>query len=257
MRYISTRYDPTSSSTTPSSSRLSFREAVLAGWAADGGMLLPERIPQVTPMLREWRGLTYPQLVTKLLALFMQDDDDDDGKKEDKVPLEEIVDASFACFATPEVVTFKELPWPSSFSPSSSASSSSSSLPPSLHIAELFHGPSLAFKDLGMQVLTHLLNHYLSKQHQKMTFLVGTSGDTGPSAAAAVIGKERINLVVLYPLGRVSPLQEAQMLAAHERGGGRGDGGRKRGNVRVVAVEGTSDDLDEPIAELFQDQEYR
>ena len=79
-------------------------------------MLLPERIPQVTPeMLEEWRGLTYPQLVTKLLALFVKDDgDEDDGKVEEKVPLEDIVNASFACFAAPEVVTFKALPWPSS-----------------------------------------------------------------------------------------------------------------------------------------------
>ncbi|KAM3568355.1 hypothetical protein VYU27_009517, partial [Nannochloropsis oceanica] len=72
MRYISTRGESSSSS-----SRLTFREAVLAGWAPDGGMLLPERIPQVTPaMLEEWRGLSYPQLVTRLLALFVTDDGD-------------------------------------------------------------------------------------------------------------------------------------------------------------------------------------
>lgn len=284
MRYISTRYDPSSSS--PSSRRYSFREAVLAGWAPDGGMFLPERIPHVSlALLESWRGLTYPELVTKLLALFMDDGDAEDATQNaevDKVPLRKIVHASFASFAVPEVVRWKALPWPYLSSSSTTASSSASpplsrhplpsflekQEPPSLYIAELFHGPSLAFKDLGMQVLTNLLEHYLLQEGRRMTFLVGTSGDTGPSAAAAVQGKVAMRLVVLYPLGRVSTFQEAQMLAAHDGVGGSGEkasgvaaeakaGTLGTPNVRVVAVEGSSDDLDVPIASLFGDPAYR
>lgn len=101
IRFISTRANP--SSDNPRT--YSFREAVLAGWADDGGMLLPTRLPIITPaQLEAWRGIPYPQLVTHLLALFIDDDD------KETVPLEALVQASFAAFASPDVVEFKPLP---------------------------------------------------------------------------------------------------------------------------------------------------
>ena len=118
-----------------------------------------------------------------------------------------------------------------------------------VHVLELFHGPTAAFKDLGLQVLARLLEMILRGRQRHLTVLVGTSGDTGSAAMEALAGLANVDCVVLYPVGRTSRVQESQMLAA----AGREDAA----NLSLVAVEGTSDELDVPIKALFDDPEFR
>jgi threonine synthase len=212
MRYISTRGGSGGRS-------YSFQEAVLLGWAHDGGMLLPELLPAVdSNQLAAWRKLTYPALCEAVLRLFMSGDDLPD--------LQQICERAFSTFGVDEVVKVVQLP-------------AQSDQP--FYLLELWHGPTLAFKDLGMQVLCQALQSLLTQNGAKgrRTVLVSTSGDTGPSALAAVRDAPALHCVVLYPIGRVSRVQEAQLLCE-----------RHAANTTVVACEGTSDDMDIPCLEV-------
>lgn len=111
-------------------------------------------------------------------------------------------------------------------------------------VAEMWHGPTGAFKDIALSIVGRLANHFLRKQGRKATVLVGTSGDTGSAAIHSVLGSENINIIVLYPRGRISRVQELQMTTV------------KAPNVCVYSVDGTSDDLDIPIKKLFADTEF-
>jgi threonine synthase len=196
-----------------------FKEAVLLGWAHDGGMLLPELLPAVdSNQLAAWRKLTYPALCEAVLRLFMSGDDLPD--------LQQICERAFSTFGVDEVVKVVQLP-------------AQSDQP--FYLLELWHGPTLAFKDLGMQVLCQALQSLLTQNGAKgrRTVLVSTSGDTGPSALAAVRDAPALHCVVLYPIGRVSRVQEAQLLCE-----------RHAANTTVVACEGTSDDMDIPCLEV-------
>ena len=169
-----------------------FGDAVLAGWADDGGMLWPTHLPHIdAAKLQSWATKTYPQLCADFLKLFVPSDDPDMTHSE----LDELVSGAFSAFGIHDVVEVRPLP-------------------SSLHIAELWHGPTLAFKDLGMSVLGRVLSHLLARRQQRLTLLVGTSGDTGSSAIEAVRGLPRISIVVLYPLqsfSSITPVQERQM----------------------------------------------
>jgi threonine synthase len=212
MRYISTRGGSGGRS-------YSFQEAVLLGWAHDGGMLLPEVVPEVdSKQLAAWRKLTYPALCEAVLRLFMSASDLPD--------LKQICEHAFSTFGVEEAVKVVQLP-------------AQSDQP--LYLLELWHGPTLAFKDLGMQVLCQALQSLLTHNgaQGRRTVLVATSGDTGPSALAAVRDAPALHCVVLYPIGRVSRVQEAQMLCE-----------RHAANTTVVACEGTSDDMDIPCLEV-------
>ena len=118
---------------------------------------------------------------------------------------------------------------------------------PPLNILELWHGPTLAFKDLGMTVLCEMLDHLLTKDCRRLTLIVGTSGDTGASALEACRNVACLDCVVLYPLGRVSTVQEGQMLEADQQ----------CDNAHVIAVEGSSDDLDRPCEAIQQDRAFK
>ena len=121
---------------------------------------------------------------------------------------------------------------------------------PGIAIAELWHGPTLAFKDLGMSVLGQMLSHLLSRRRERLLLLVGTSGDTGSSAIEAVRGLPNVDIVVLYPLrgySSITPVQERQMTSVAE----------VEANVTVVGVEGTSDDLDVPMEACFRDAPFK
>ena len=162
----------------PSGRVYSFGDAALAGWADDGGMLWPTRVPHVDgDTLRAWAELSYPALCAAILKLFVTDADADFSHSD----VDGMVSEAFAAFGTAHVVEVADLGL-------------------NMHVAELWHGPTLAFKDLGMAVLGRTLSHLLRKRQRRLTLLVGTSGDTGSSAIEAVRGLPSIEIVVLYPL---------------------------------------------------------
>jgi threonine synthase len=207
----------------------SFGEAVLAGWADDGGMLWPKSVPKLDKeSLSELSSKSYPELCSAILKLFVAADDPDISHPE----LERLVTGAFTRFGSSEIVTVRALP------------------NENMHVAELWHGPTLAFKDLGMAVLGRVLDHLLARRRRRLTLLVGTSGDTGSSAIEAVRGLPSIDIVVLYPLqdfSAITPVQERQMTSVAER----------ERNVHVVGVEGSSDDLDVPMEACFRDRAFK
>jgi len=200
---------------------LSFEQVLFSGYAKDGGLYFPEKIPRLSHQtLVEWAGLSYPQIVQRIMKMFI---DDTEIPSQD---LDGLVQNAFANFQQPEnpVKIVK--------------------LANNLNIAELFHGPTLAFKDLALCVVGQLYEYFLARSKKHMTVLIGTSGDTGSAAINAVKGLQWIDVVVLLPKGRCTEIQELQMTTV------------LADNVHNFAVEGTSDDLDVPIKAVFADPDY-
>nr|XP_045614565.1 threonine synthase-like 2 [Procambarus clarkii]XP_045614566.1 threonine synthase-like 2 [Procambarus clarkii]XP_045614567.1 threonine synthase-like 2 [Procambarus clarkii]XP_045614568.1 threonine synthase-like 2 [Procambarus clarkii]XP_045614570.1 threonine synthase-like 2 [Procambarus clarkii] len=210
MKYCSTRGRQTG---------LSFQDVLFSGYAEDGGLYMPETIPELSQTdLNKWCSYSYPELVYAIARRFI--DEQEISNKD----LADVINGSFTRFRIPEIIRIEYLP-------------------EGLNIVELFHGPTLAFKDLPLSVVGRLLNYYLSKSGKHSTILVGTSGDTGSAAIESVRGQEHMDIIVLLPHGRCTPIQELQMTTVVER------------NVHVFCVEGTSDDLDKPIKQCFADKE--
>lgn len=173
MKYISTRgrIEP-----------VGFKDAVMMGLARDGGLLLPETIPDVSRKLEEWKDLSYIDLAFEVMSLFT------DLPAED---LRTLIAQSYSTFRHDDVTPIVEVG--------------------GIYILELFHGPTFAFKDLALQFLGNLFEYILEEQDEKMNIIGATSGDTGSAAIYGVRGSERINIFVMHPAGLVSPVQEAQM----------------------------------------------
>ena len=209
MKYISTR---------GSLAPLSFSEAVMMGLATDGGLLLPESIPAIDEKtLAKWRGLSYPELAFEVISLFADDIPADD--------LRELINRSYATFTHPEITPLVSYD--------------------NLHILELFHGPTLAFKDVALQFLGNVFEYLLKKSGGKMNILGATSGDTGSAAIYGVRGKERINIFILHPHKRVSPIQELQMTTVTDE------------NVFNLAIRGTFDDGQAIVKAIFNDIDFK
>ena len=225
------------SPTSPTTRKYSFGDAVLAGWGDDGGMLWPMDVPQVnSATLDDWAALTYPQLCAAILKRFIPPDDADVSPSD----VDAIVLNAFGAFGSDSVVDVVPL------YPTMDGTWAINGW----HIAELWHGPTLAFKDLGMSVLGRTLSHLLRKRNQRLTLLVGTSGDTGSSAIEAVRGLPNISIVCLYPLqsfSSITAVQERQMTSVAE----------VEENVHVIGIEGTSDDLDVPMEACFRDTAFK
>lgn len=208
MNYVSTRGESVS---------LPFTDAILTGLARDGGLFLPESIPNVQPLLPAWRTLSYPALAYEIMSLFA-----DDLPSE---VLRELIRKSYATFRHPEVTPVVSVG--------------------EVHILELFHGPTLAFKDVALQFLGNLFEYVLSRTGEEMNIVAATSGDTGSAAIYGVRGRERIRIFVMHPHGRVSPVQEKQMTTVLDA------------NVCNLAIEGTFDDAQNIVKELFNDLAFR
>lgn len=208
MRYISTRGE------TPS---LSFKDAVITGLAPDGGLLLPEQIPDVAAELAGWRGLSFQALAVEVMSRFIGD-----VSRED---LTRIVQISYQRFDAPEVTPVVRLD--------------------DLTLLELFHGPTLAFKDVALQFLGNLFEHILTERRERLNVIGATSGDTGSAAIAGVLGKSRIAIFVMYPQGRTSALQELQMITVVDD------------NVHNLAIEGSFDDCQGILKRIFGDLEFK
>jgi len=212
MKYISSR---------GLESGLSFEQVLFSGYAKDGGLYFPESIPKLSKeTLNDWRGLSYPDIVNNVMGMFIGEED---IPKDD---LEKLIKNAFK--------SFKDEKEPIKIT----------KLKNNLNIAELFNGPTLAFKDLALGVVGQLYEYFLEKAQKHMTVLIGTSGDTGSAAINAVRGLKWVDVVVLLPKGRCTQIQELQMTTVLDD------------NVHCFGVDGSSDDLDVPIKAVFADLEY-
>ncbi len=209
IRYISTR---------GGMAPVSFPEAVMMGLADDGGLLLPAAIPDVRTRLDGWRGLDYPALAAEVMRPFIGDGLTD-------AELKDLVRRSYATFTAQEVVPVLAVG--------------------DTFIAELFHGPTLAFKDIALQFLGNLFEHYLKKSGGTLNIIGATSGDTGSAAIYGVRGKAGIHIFIMHPQGRVSPLQERQMTCVLDA------------NVHNIAIAGTFDDGQRVLKEIFNDLPFK
>ncbi|XP_057674647.1 threonine synthase-like 2 [Corythoichthys intestinalis] len=196
-----------------------FRDVLFSGYAPDGGMFMPESIPTLSrETLRCWSGLSYPKLVVEVASLFIP------AQLISREDLKDLVHSALSGFSVPDVIRIAQLK-------------------DGLTILELFHGETLAFKDLAMTCTVHFLDYFLQKEKHRATVLVGTSGDTGGSAIQSAKGLSGLDIVVVYPQGRVTPVQEKHMITCLED------------NVHVFAADGSSDDIDQPLRRLFADQD--
>ncbi|MBY0354679.1 MAG: threonine synthase [Rickettsiales bacterium] len=199
---------------------LGFEDAVLAGLATDGGLYVPERLPEIAPhVMAGWAGLPYASLAYEILHPFTQ------GAVPDDV-LHEMLHESYAGFHHPATAPLKQIgsnDW----------------------LLELFHGPTLAFKDFALQFLGRLIEFFLARKQASVTVLGATSGDTGSAAIAGCRGRAGVSIVILYPHGRVSEVQRRQMTTVADA------------NVHCLAIEGTFDDCQHIVKTLFVDQALR
>ncbi len=195
---------------------MGFEQAVMTGLAPDGGLLVPERIPDARPHLRHWSTLSYQDLTFKIMRLFVDVPDHD---------LRRLIDTSYATFTHPEIApAYRVGP---------------------VHVLELFHGPTLAFKDIALQFLCNFFEYFLEKEGRRLNILGATSGDTGSAAIHGAAGRERIRIFIMHPKGRVSPLQEKQMTSVLDA------------NVFNIALHGTFDDGQRIMKTLFEDVPFK
>ena len=171
---------------------LSYEEVLLAGLARDGGLFMPEKWPSFSHVdLKNMKELSYSKLASKILKPFIQPFLDEDD-------ISNICEATYSTFGN-EVAPLKELK-------------------ENTYILELFHGPTLAFKDYAMQFLSRAFNIALEKKNKKAVILGATSGDTGSAALEAFKGKDNIDIFILFPHKRVSEVQQKQMTWINEDG---------------------------------------
>jgi threonine synthase len=208
MKYVSTRGGaPT----------LGFGDVLLTGLAADGGLYVPEEWPQLRSEV--WSEVRpYVAVAVDVMWPYVE------GSME-RDELAEMVRAAYATFDHPDVCPVVEVD--------------------DLHLLELFWGPTLAFKDVALQLVGRLFDRELSARDERATIVVATSGDTGSAAIEACVGRERLDIVVLHPAGRVSDVQRRQMTTVDAP------------NVHNVAVEGTFDDCQDLVKALFADVDFR
>ena len=209
MKFVSTRGQAGS---------VSFSEAVAQGLAPDGGLYLPSEFPDITPFLSDWENMSYSELCFSFFRLFATDINEN--------TLREIVEDSYSRFSHNEIAPIV-------------------SLDENLKVLELFHGPTLAFKDFALQLLGNLYEEQIKKSGRELTVLGATSGDTGAAAIAGLLGKKGVTVFILFPDGKVSPLQERQMTCTES------------GNVFPLAIEGTFDDAQRAVKEIFSDLEFK
>lgn len=211
MKYISTR---------GSAPPVSFREMLLAGLAPDGGLYLPQAYPRLPKeAIVGFAGRLYGEVAQAVLAPFVE------GEIETSV-LQAMIKAAYANFRHKAIAPVTQLD-------------------SNLFGLELFHGPTLAFKDLAMQLLARFLDYVLKSRGERATIIGATSGDTGAAAIEAFRGLPNIDVFILYPHGRVSDVQRRQMTTAGA------------GNVHAIALEGTFDDAQACVKSMFSNKIFR
>jgi threonine synthase len=199
---------------------LGFAEALLAGLARDGGLYVPLSVPHLLPdAIRALRGVPYPEAAARIMAPFVGEDFNPDEMKS-------LSEAAYAGFRHPAIAPLTQVDR-------------------NLFTLELFHGPTLAFKDFAMQWLGQAMNRVLRRQGARATIIGATSGDTGAAAIEAFAAQSQVEMFILYPQGRVSDVQRRQMTTVD------------RPNVHALAVQGSFDDCQRIVKELFGDLAFR
>ena len=213
-------------STTGGIDPVGFDEAVLQGFAADGGLFVPDRIPVLDrEQLQAFSTLSFQDLAFELVSLYI------DPSIIPRQDLRRLIDNSYRDFQHPGIVDLVPIPGK-----------------PDNRVLELFHGPTQSFKDMAMGFLMQVVDYLLERRQERLNIVLATTGDTGPAAAWAAAGKQRIDCWPLYPRGMISREQERQMTTL------------KADNVHPVGVENCpdgGDDLDLVVAELFSDEKLK
>ena len=209
MKYISTR---------DSSKEYTFEEVFIKSLADDGGLFIPKLIKKYSEEeIKILSTLSYKDLAKKIILPFI-------GNFMSKEELSDIVDKSYSVFRKDNAVELIELD--------------------ETKVLELFHGPTLAFKDIAMQLLGNFYQHYLSKNNKNINVIVATSGDTGAAAINAIKGKKNMNIFVLHPNNKVSLVQRKLMSTVKEK------------NVFNIAIDGNFDDCQNLVKSMFADKEF-
>jgi threonine synthase len=198
---------------------LSFEEALLAGLPEDGGLYLPNRLPTLNADLASFTGLSYAALAARVMAVFAGDTFGADE-------LRQLTARAYSRFRHATVAPLVQLDQ-------------------TLWLLELFHGPTLAFKDLALQLLGLLFDAVLARRHDRVTIVGATSGDTGSAAIEACRDRTAIDIFILYPHNRVSEVQRRQMTTV------------EADNAHAIAIEGTFDDCQDLVKTLFADRWMR
>ena len=209
MKYISTR---------DNSKEYTFEQVFIKGLADDGGLFIPKKIKKYNKEeLNALSDLSYQDLATKILLPFI-------GDFMSERDLSDIVDKSYSVFRKENVVDVIKVG--------------------NTKILELFHGPTLAFKDIAMQLIGNFYEHYLQKNDKKINVIVATSGDTGAAAIDAIKGKNNMNIFVLHPHNKISIVQRKLMSTVKEK------------NVFNIAIEGNFDDCQNLVKSMFADKKF-
>jgi threonine synthase len=211
MNYISTRGE---------APKASFTDVLLAALARDGGLYVPEFWPHLSnETIASFKGKSYAHVALEVIRPFV-------GGSIPDSDLARMIGEAYATFDVPAVAPLH-------------------TLREGEYLLELFHGPTLAFKDVAMQLLARLMDHALQVRNERVTIVGATSGDTGGAAIEAFRGSERADLVMLFPNGRVSDVQRLMMTTATEK------------NIHALAIEGTFDDCQAIVKGLFNDHAFR
>ncbi len=211
VQYISTRGE---------APRLGFADVTLAGLARDGGLYMPESWPRLSAdTIAGFAGRPFHEIAVEVIAPFT-------GGDVTRTDLTTMAREAYAQFGHPAVTPLVQIG-------------------PDRWVLELFHGPTLAFKDVAMQLLARLMDHILAKRGERATIVGATSGDTGGAAIEAFRGSQRVDVVILYPHGRVSDVQRRMMTTPRET------------NVHALAIEGTFDDCQAQVKAMFNHLAFR
>ncbi|MDC1272904.1 threonine synthase [Pelagibacteraceae bacterium] len=209
MKYISTR---------DNSKEYSFEDVFIKGLADDGGLFIPKEVKKYsTEELESLSGLSYQELAKKIIYPYI-------GDFMSESELSDIIDKSYSVFRKNNAVALIKVG--------------------DVNLLELFHGPTLAFKDIAMQLLGNFYEHYLKKNNKKINVIVATSGDTGAAAIDAIKGKKNMNIFVFHPHNKVSLVQRKLMSTVKEK------------NVFNIAIEGNFDDCQNLVKSMFADKEF-
>jgi threonine synthase len=203
-----------------------FETAILDGFASDGGLYVPEVLPKVSmAQLKKWKDLSYVDLAFEILSLFI------DRTVISEKELKDLLANAYGGFTATDIIPLRKL-----------------KSREDIYVMELFHGPTLSFKDVGLAFLVNLVSFFLERKKEHLTLVVATTGDTGPAAAYFAAGKSNMDVWVLYPKGKVTEEQQRQMTTL------------PHANIHAVGVSNCpegADDLDLVIAKLYSNKRFK